>query len=56
MARHQIIRMRPPGQGLHARKPRADILVFAGDVETEFLGRVVEIGAIRNVGDGRPLA
>jgi hypothetical protein len=53
MTRHQIIGMRPAGQRFHAAEPRRDILVLCGDVEAEFLGRIVKVADKRNVGDGR---
>jgi hypothetical protein len=53
MTGHQVIRMRPAGQSLHAVEPRADVLVLSGDVETELLGRIIEITGQRYVGDGR---
>jgi hypothetical protein len=45
--------MGPSGQRLDAAEPRADILVFGGHIETEFIGRIVEITDQREVGDGR---
>src|SRR5437868_6236973 len=48
--------MLPAGQRLDALEPGADVLVRAWDVETELVGRIVEIRAERNVGDGRALA
>ena len=53
--RHQLVRMHPARQRLDAIEPARDIL-GCRDVEAEFLGRIIQIGAEREIGDGRPLA
>src|SRR5438093_12880750 len=56
MAGHQVVGMLPARQRLDALEPGGDILVLGGDVEAELIGRVVEIGDERKVGDGRAVA
>src|SRR4051812_13588392 len=48
--------MLPARQRLDAAEPGRDVAVSSGDVEAEFLGRIIEIGAERDVGDGRARA
>src|SRR3569832_754814 len=56
IARHNVVRMRPAGQGLHTLEPGGDRRMLLGDVEAELLHRIVEIGRHLHVGYGRPAA
>src|SRR5262249_2562279 len=56
MAGHQIVGMLPARQRLDALEPGRDVLVLGGDVEAEFLGRIVKIGDKRKVGDAGAVA
>src|ERR1700722_447672 len=53
MTGHQVVRMRPTGQRLDALEPGGDVLVRRWNIEAEFLGRIIEVGDERQVGDGR---
>mgnify|MGYP000137249053 CR=1 FL=1 len=55
-ARHQVIGMLPARQRFDAVEPNRDVLVLGGDIEAEFLRRIVEISDQREIGDGRPRA
>src|SRR5215813_2014227 len=54
--RHQFIRMLPSRQRLDAVEPLAGRGMRGRDVEAELLGRIIEIGRIGDVRDGRPFA
>src|SRR5262249_45390302 len=54
IARHQLVRMLPARQRLHALEPGADVLVRARDIEAELLDWIIEIGAKGQIGDRRP--
>src|SRR5262249_40171550 len=56
MARHQVVGMLPARQRFDAIEPNRDVLVVGGDVEAEFLCRIVEISDQREIGDGRARA
>src|SRR5262249_57967291 len=46
----------PARKYVDEREPHRDVLVLAGDVEAEFLRRIVEISDQREIGDGRASA
>src|SRR5262249_53423774 len=56
MPRHQVIGMLPARQRFDAVEPYRDVLVLGGDIEAEFLRRIVEISDQREIGDGRARA
>src|ERR1700730_5282337 len=56
MARHQLIGMLPSRQRLDALHEGADRRIVLGDVEAEFVCRVIEVGDERDVRDGWPRA
>src|SRR5689334_18802487 len=56
MPRHQLVRMLPAGQRLHALAPCADRRMILADVEAEFFRRIVEVAGKRHVRDGRTIA
>src|SRR4029077_3185740 len=53
MAGHQVVRMLPAWQRLDAIEPGGDVLVGRRNIEAELLGRIIQIRAQRQVGDGR---
>ena len=55
MPRHEIVGMLPARQRLDPVEPSGDVFVLGGNIETELLGRIVEVGCQGKVGDGRAL-
>ena len=56
MPRHEVIGVLPAWQRLDAIEPSRDIFMLPGNVESEFVCRIIEVGDQRQVGDGRTFA
>src|SRR5258708_12574945 len=56
MSGHEIVGMFPAWKGFDGVEPHCNVLVLGGDVEAEFLRRIVEVAGQRQIGDARPRA